>query len=223
MISNPVLQWLLSAVFLGLAGYAVLKTVRSRTATDRVSYAAHVLMGAAMFAMAWPWGMDLLLVPQIVVFSLSALWFALLSRTRPGYDASPASSHHRGRGILAYHAGMTAAMALMAAGMTQMGAAGGGSASGAHHAMGSMPGMDMSGSAAGAGSLGFPLWVGIASALCAVAFGIAALYFTGSTLASATSAERASRAGLSRTLDAVWNLLMAAGMAALFLPMASLG
>lgn len=220
MISSPFLQWLLSAVFIAIAVYALVQTIRAHTFADRVSYVTHVLMGVAMFTMVWPWGMNLLLVPQIVVFGLSTVWFVLLLISRRPLS-SRHDSHHGGRGILAYHAGMMAAMVLMAAGMMQMGAGGSTVAGGGHHDMASMPGMDMRGS--GAAGMGFPLWVGIASAFAAIAFGIAALYFTGTTLASATSGERKSRGGRARTVDAVWNLLMAVGMAALFLPMASLG
>lgn len=220
MISNPFLQWLLSAVFVGITVYALVRTVRARTFADRVSYTTHVLMGAAMFTMVWPWGMQLLLVPQIVVFGLSTAWFVWLFSSRRHHSAET-DSHHSSSGILAYHAGMMAAMVLMAVGMMQMGT-GGSSTAGGADAMASMPGMDMGGPGDG-GGMGFPLWVGIASALAAIGFGIAALYFVGNTLASATSSERASRRGRTRTAEAVWNLLMAVGMAALFIPMASLG
>lgn len=221
MISNPLLQWLLSAAFLGIAVYALVRTVRARTFADRVSYATHVLMGVAMFTMVWPWGMQLLLVPQIVVFGLSTVWFLWLFFSRRHHTAEM-DSHHSGSGILAYHAGMMAAMVVMAVGMMQMGATASSVAAGGHHDMASMPGMDMSG-AGGGGGMGFPLWVGVASALAALGFGIAALYFIGNTLASATSSERASRRGRTRTAEAVWNLLMAVGMAVLFIPMASFG
>lgn len=221
MITNAFLQWMLSVVFLAIAAYALVRAIRARALVDRVSYGTHVLMGAAMFTMVWPWGMQLLLVPQIVVFGLSTAWFVWLFLSRHHHAAEP-DSHHSGRGILAYHAGMMAAMVFMAVGMMQMGATGSAVAAGGHHDMASMPGMDMGGSGGG-GGMGFPLWVGIASALAAIGFGIAALYFSGNTLASATSSERASRRGRTRTAEAVWNLLMAVGMAALFIPMASLG
>lgn len=225
MISNPVLQWILSALFVAIVLYAIVKTATSRTVVDRVSYGTHVLMGTAMFSMVWPWGMDLLLVPQIVVFGGATLWFAWLFLSRATHrDAADdhGDGHHSRAGVLAYHAGMMAAMVLMAVSMMQMGTADG-SAAGGGHDMGSMPGMDMSDDAGGTMSMGFPLWVGLASAACAIAFGVAALYFTGNALASATSAERSSRPARTRTLEAVWNVLMAIGMAALFLPMASLG
>jgi hypothetical protein len=63
MITNIGLEWALSIVYVIITGYALVWIVRSRSGRDRVSYFAHALMGMAMFAMIWPWGTALFLVP----------------------------------------------------------------------------------------------------------------------------------------------------------------
>lgn len=222
MITNVAAQWILSAVFALTAAYSVFWIVKSWTARDRISYLTHALMSVAMFAMVWPWGAGLLLIPQIVVFSAATIWFLYLLAVRPktAREHTASGGHHDGKRTLGYHAGMMAAMVVMGAAMTGMGTAEGTGLAPAD-AMGSMPGMDMS--AGAASGMVLPLWAGMSALICALGFGIATLYYVGSFLASATADGGFSRPRISRTADAGWKLLMAAGMATLFVPMISFG
>lgn len=216
MIGDPVAQWLLTILFFVTAVYAAAWILRANGIRDRIGYAIHLVMSAAMLIMVWPWGMNFALIPQAVVFSAATVWFLVqfLLPGTPRHDRETADGHHDARRSLLYHAAMMAAMVFMAVGMSTMRA---GDGAGGSMNMGSMPGMDMSGSA-GSGAA-FPVWVAVLSLVCAIGFGIAALYFVGSLLAAATSAERSSRPARLRSANAGWNLLMAAGMAALFAPM----
>lgn len=216
MITAPFAQWLLSVIFVLTFSYAVVGIFRSGTVPDRVAYCLHALMSVAMFAMVWPWGIHALLVPQIVVFTAAAFWFIAIavSGRASSHDSEGQEGHHDGKRTLVYHGGMMAAMAVMAAGMTTMETS---SQSGSGMSMGSMPGMDMSGG--GTSGMTMPLWVTLVSTVCAIGFGIAALYFLGSALAAATGNDRNSPLARSRTARATWNLLMAVGMAALFVPL----
>lgn len=222
MITTPAFQWILSAIFALTFMYAVIRILRSRGVGNRVAYALHALMSIAMVVMVWPWGSQAFLVPQIVVFTAATGWFVVMGLTRstPGHgdDAAETAGHHDGKRTLFYHGAMMAAMAFMAAGMTTMGSMPSSPSGGS---MGSMPGMDMSGGGGGTG-MSLPLWVTLTSSLCAIGFGIASLYFLGSALAAATGDDRRSPLARSRTARAWWNLLMAVGMAALFVPMTGL-
>lgn len=216
MITAPFAQWLLSAVFALTFSYAMVGIIRPGSVRDRFAYCLHALMSVAMFAMVWPWGIHALLVPQVVVFTAAALWFTAIAVAgrAPTPDSEEREGHHDGKGTLLYHGGMMAAMAVMAAGMTTMGTS---QHSVSSMSMGSMPGMDMS--SGSSGGMPMPLWVTLVSAACAISFGVAALYFLGSALAAATGNERRSSLARSRAVRATWNLLMAVGMAALFVPM----
>jgi uncharacterized membrane protein len=218
VISNSFVAVLLSVVFVATAAYSTFQMVRSRPVRDRVSYAFHTLMSAAMFCMIWPWGVELFLVPQIVIFSAATIWFVILAVTPATAEGHLATGHHDGPRKLLYHGGMMAAMVVMAFGM--IGMSSGAMSMPSSMEMGAMPGMDMSG---GGGGMVAPLWIGIASLVLGIGFGIAALYFLGSGLAVATSGEGPAISRRRGGADAGWNLLMAAGMAALFIPMISFG
>jgi hypothetical protein len=218
MISNPVIAVLLSIVFVVTGAYSIYGIVTSHTSRDRISYGTHALMSAAMFCMIWSWGQELLLLPQIVFFTAATIWFIVLAAAPASPDGHLATGHHDGRRTLLYHAGMMAAMVVMAFAMIGMNS--GMTSSASSMDMGSMPGMDMSGSGGGMVS---PLWVSTVSLVLAIAFGVAAIFFVGSTLMSATAENNQGRSGRRRTADATWNLLMAVGMAALFVPMISFG
>ncbi|UYY83627.1 DUF5134 domain-containing protein (plasmid) [Arthrobacter sp. YA7-1] len=222
MITNPVAQWLLCAIFILTGAYSLFRTVKPSAVHERISHGAHALMAAAMAAMIWPWGMSLLLVPQMAVFSLAALWFIYLFAAHPTRQRSDRAldSHHGGRGTLAFHGAMMAAMVAMAAAM-RAATSGTGNTPGTGP-MASMPGMDMPAHSM-ASAMATPLWASVLSAACAAGFGIAALFYLGSTLAGATSPHRRTGPGLRATADAAWNLLMATGMAALFLPLVNFG
>ncbi|NDZ78983.1 DUF5134 domain-containing protein [Streptomyces sp. SID10853] len=150
MITATGLRWIMTVLFCALTLYGVWRALASGSAhgsahahaghpwVARLAHLLHAVMALAMLAMVWPWGMDLLVVPQVVFFSLAAGWFLLAAVAWPGEPA-------RGRALLSVlpHAVMTGAMAWMVAAMawgTSMGSMGGGG-----EAMADMPGMDMQG------------------------------------------------------------------------------
>lgn len=224
MITNIALQWALSALFILTTAYAVVWMVRSWTAGDRISYLAHALMGLAMFAMIWPWGMQTWIVPQIVVFSFATLWFLFLIGGHGRHPQAPGAhdGHHNSSGQLAYHAGMMASMVGMGFAMLAYGTAS--VSTGDLAGIDDMSGMDAAGGMAS--GMSSPVWVTVISVTCALGFAVATVYFLRSTVVAATApaapTER-TRLGGYRTADAVWNLLMAAGMLVLFLPLISFG
>ncbi|MER7780047.1 DUF5134 domain-containing protein [Streptomyces sp. NPDC096191] len=140
MINATGLRWILTALFVLPALHALWSTTRpGRTLPHRVGHLLHAVMGAAMAAMAWPWGMDLPTGPQIVLFSVGALWFAAAAFRPPGTESLRA-----GLFVAVPHVVMMLAMAWMVAVMDGSAMASGGSGGGHHD----MAGMDMSGSGA---------------------------------------------------------------------------
>lgn len=136
MIDTPVLRWLLTLLFaataLWCARVMLLPAIRM---TARVDAAWHVLMGAAMVAMAWPWGMGVPTTPQTVLFVLACAWFLGRTAFGAGHDHGGAHSARRVSGV--HHAAMMAAMAWMVASMPSlMGGHGTDAGGGHHHALG---------------------------------------------------------------------------------------
>lgn len=137
MINATGLRWILTALFTFPALYALWSTAApGRTPANRVEHTLHAVMGFAMTAMAWPWGMDLPAGPQIVVFSAGGVWFAAAALAR----ASRANTRTAALVAALPHIVMMGAMAWMATVMNGSGMAAG--AGGAGH---DMPGMDMAG------------------------------------------------------------------------------
>ncbi|MEV6264679.1 DUF5134 domain-containing protein [Streptomyces sp. NPDC051784] len=137
MINATGLRWILTVLFLLPALYALWSAAtRGRTPGNRVGHALHAVMGLAMAAMAWPRGMEMPAAPQVVLFSVGALWFAGAAL------AGSAGGSTRAASLLAAlpHVVMMAAMAWMAGAM-----GGSAMASGAGGMPQDMPGMDMSG------------------------------------------------------------------------------
>lgn len=138
MIAANGLRWTLTLVFALTTAHGAWCAVTHRTGTaDRVDHALHALMGIAMIAMVWPWGMGLASGPQVVLFVAGALWFV---------GAAPFRGDKGARlkglpGALA-QAVLMGAMAWM---VTLMGSEGTGTGHGEGGAMQGMPGMDMSG------------------------------------------------------------------------------
>ncbi len=138
MIAAGGLRWILSLMFAVPLLYGVWRMVLPATGVaERADHALHAAMGALMIAMAWPWGMDLPALPQVVLFSVGGLWFLAAAPFRTG-------DRTRSRAVLAAlpHGLMMGAMAWMVAAMASSGAMSGQSeAAGAQD----MAGMDMSG------------------------------------------------------------------------------
>ncbi|MEV5018076.1 DUF5134 domain-containing protein [Streptomyces sp. NPDC053780] len=138
MINATGLRWILTALFVLPTLYALwLAATPGRTLPSRVGHLLHAVMGAAMAAMAWPWGMDLPTAWQVVLFSLGAVWFAATPAFR-----SPVADPLGTRILVAVpHVVMMLAMAWMAAVMDGSAMSSGGSGAGHHD----MAGMDMAG------------------------------------------------------------------------------
>lgn len=106
MIHDPVLRWVLTALFVLCAAERVHGIAAARLPwRGVVGHSLHALMAVAMALMAWPGGADLPTAGPLVFFLLAAAWFT----------ASAATGNRRSN---AYHALMTLAMAWMYAVMT---------------------------------------------------------------------------------------------------------
>ncbi|MFF0049196.1 DUF5134 domain-containing protein [Streptomyces sp. NPDC005498] len=88
MIAATGLRWILTLLFCVLAAYGLWRALAPAAAghrwAARLTHGLHAVMAAAMAAMAWAWGMDLLVVPQVVFFSLAAAWFLIVAVAWPG-------------------------------------------------------------------------------------------------------------------------------------------
>ncbi|WP_433235955.1 DUF5134 domain-containing protein [Actinomadura nitritigenes] len=146
MIEATGLRWILTALFAVLALYGAWRAIAGhrgrhpehRDVTGRVAHALHAVMAVAMGAMVWPRGMDLPARPQVVFFTVAALWFVVVAVVVPG--GAPRS---RSLPAALPHVLVMGAMAWMVHAMT--GAMSGHGGSGG---MGDMAGMDMSGGSA---------------------------------------------------------------------------
>jgi hypothetical protein len=92
------LSWTLTVLFAATGAWFLAGCTRADRTTDRISCGAHVVMGVAMIAMAWPWGMAVPMWPQVAFFATATLWFAGL-----------ATVPHRPHGFPALHNAMMAA------------------------------------------------------------------------------------------------------------------
>ncbi|MEU6536876.1 DUF5134 domain-containing protein [Streptomyces sp. NPDC047000] len=138
VIAASGLRWILGLMFAASVAYGAWRLVLpGRGVGERVDHALHAAMGVLMIAMAWPWGMDLPVVPQVALFSVGALWFVAAAPFR-------ARGGSRGRAVVAAlpHVVMMGAMAWMVSAMDSFGAMPDGGGSGGAH---DMAGMDMSG------------------------------------------------------------------------------
>ncbi|WP_406144248.1 DUF5134 domain-containing protein [Streptomyces sp. NBC_01012] len=228
MIAATGLRWILTLLFCALAAYGLWRAfaARSHPWTARLAHGLHAVMALAMFAMAWPWGMDLPGTPQVLFFSAVAAWFVLAAL------ALPSGPDSRGRVLASAlpHAVMTGAMAWMVAAMASgmsMGAMGGGEAH-------DMPGMDMSAPGAvatmtlsGTGnrwSAGLLALVMLALALWWLAAGfdrgrLAPRTASGAASDGATLDGAASGGAVQAAWDVGCHGLMALGMAVMFVVM----
>jgi hypothetical protein len=203
MITAEGLRWIVTALFFLTGAFCAYRCLRPGSARDRAGDVLHVVMCAAMVAMAWPATMSVARWPQTVFFALAALWF-LVTALRGAHDG------HGGRRVALYHVVMMAAMAWMVFVMPRaMGAVAG---PGGTTDMPGMPGMSMSASAAGSS---VPLDVTAVALVLVVVFVVAGLAF----LSRAIDDARASRPVL-RSLGGGANGVMALGMGLMLLTMA---
>ncbi|MEV0962366.1 MULTISPECIES: DUF5134 domain-containing protein [unclassified Streptomyces] len=76
MIAGNGLRWILTAVFAVPVMYGTWRACAPGSAVgDRVDQVFHVVAGALMIAMVWPWGTELPAGPQVAVLVAGAVWF----------------------------------------------------------------------------------------------------------------------------------------------------
>jgi hypothetical protein len=213
VIADPLLRWVVTAVFVFSAAEAVFAIATGgRVWRHVVAHGLHLAMAVAMAIMAWPSGAALPTTPPMVFFGVATLWFVGVMLAQ--------SSH---RLVNGYHAVMMLAMAWMYAvmsgglspqqppGMDTAAAADGGH--GGHGSMPGMPGMAMPGGDASDSGSSLPPFVDGIDWLFTAGFTLAAIwwlyrYFVERKADPDQPAHR--------FLGAMSQVLMAAGMAAMF-------
>ncbi|MGD9515342.1 DUF5134 domain-containing protein [Mycolicibacterium sp.] len=118
MVSDPVLQWVLTVAFSATGLYAIVRVGVDRRPLLVVGDALHLLMSVGMVAMCWLWWSAIPATAQIVVFGLATVWFAVLlvlqlARRLPRAALGGHSPWHQ-----AAHAIMMLAMVWMTLSMT---------------------------------------------------------------------------------------------------------
>lgn len=212
MIQDVALRWFVTLLFLFSAAVCVRGMVTGRHSRQGVvSHALHAVMAVAMAVMAWPRGAELPTLAPMIFFAAAALWFAVIT-VRDG--------EHRAANV--YHTLMMLAMAWMYAvmgglplrnaaqptmagmpdmpGMTPASGHGGHAGHGAH-------------SAASHTTDDGAAWIGVLNWVCAVAFGIAAVFWLYRFI-TARVQDRDLQPG--QALGILCQFAMAAGMAIMF-------
>ncbi|WP_375390021.1 DUF5134 domain-containing protein [uncultured Amnibacterium sp.] len=200
-MGTPVTASVASILFGGLSLWFAVRVVAGRDLPDRVSNLLHLLMSAAMAAMPWPWAFPAL--PQVLVFSAGAFWYAGIALFRPTADAGLGVGHGRhGVAGLLYHAAMMLVMVWMAVAMLPGPPARTDAAGTAGTAMSAMTG------GAAETLTGDAPWALAVSIAFGVAFVVAAVWLNVLLIREAVGA-----AGRNEVADLTASTAMAAGMA----------
>ena len=216
MIQDVALRWLVTLLFTFSAAVCVRGMVAGRhSPATLISHTLHALMAIAMAVMAWPRGADLPSRAPMIFFALAALWFAAVMAT--------GRAHRAANG---YHTLMMAAMAWMYAAMGGLPLPAAAS-SAAGEDIDGMDGMDMSAASGHGGNGGHgghsaaghsghagadtASWVGVLNWVCAVGFGLAAVFWFYRFVTS-----RLQQPAGGQTLGVLCQFAMAAGMAIMF-------
>ena len=200
MMGTPLTASVATTVFSLLGVWFVGRVVSGRDVPDRISNLLHLAMSGVMVAM--PWSAAVPALPQVVVFSAGAFWYAGAALFRPSSDARLGVGHgaHGRAAGLWYHAGMMVAMVWMAVAMIPA------TASADTGGMAGMTGMTHSAGTVGGmtGDVPWALAVSIALGAC----------FAGATvwLAGLLIREAAGAAHRVAVADLAASTLMAAGM-----------
>lgn len=183
MIADASLRWIITALFVFAAGYCGYRIMRVAHWNARIDHGFHLVMCAAMVAMAWPWGLRVPLLPQAVFFTVAAVWFAITSARRTPSSADAHDHHPHGPAMGGYHAFMMAAMVWMVAVMAGWLPGAAAHEHSSDHSPGDMtgmsahahtPDMDMSAHSHDAAMSG-PGWISAVSFALTVAFALAAI------------------------------------------------
>ncbi|MFR9730962.1 DUF5134 domain-containing protein [Saccharopolyspora sp. MS10] len=133
MVESMLLSWALTVLFALTGGWCAHSATRPGLRwSDRLSSWSHVVMSLLMIAMAWPWGMSVPALPQVVLFGIIAMWFAALTALR----VPCAHEHGSPRLAHAHHAVMSAVMVWMVAAMPLLMMGASESGGGHHHSLG---------------------------------------------------------------------------------------
>ena len=202
-MGTPLTATVAAVVFSTLGVWFAGRVVTGRDVPDRVSNLLHLLMSGAMVAMPWSWAAPAL--PQVVVFSAGAFWYAGAALFRAGSDATLGLGHgaHGRIAGLWYHAGMMLAMVWMAVAMIPATASAD---------MGGMAGMTHAGAATGSAMTGDVPWALAVSIALGAAFAGATVW-----LAALLIREAVGHARRLEVADLTASTLMAAGMSYVFL------
>lgn len=212
MIQDVALRWFVTVLFGFSAAVCVRGMVTGRhSRRGVVSHGLHAVMAVAMAVMAWPGGADLPTRAPMIFFAAAALWFAVIAVT---------AGEHRAANV--YHTLMMLAMAWMYAVMGGLPLR-----KTAHSDMAGMP--DMPGMAAAGGHGGHAGhgshsaathstdegagWVGVLNWVCAVGFGIAAVYWLYRFITARVQGQDRQPG---RSVGILCQFAMAAGMAIMF-------
>lgn len=116
MTSDPVVPWLVTAVFAALSAHSLWRLVTARRMLAAVGYLLHLAMNLVMVAMAWPWWAALPALPQLAFFALAAVFFAsaagwcAVDALAGDRHVSQRAGHHHEPWAQAVHAVMMLAM-----------------------------------------------------------------------------------------------------------------
>lgn len=214
MIADPLLRWVVTALFVVAAVICVTAMAAGRVSGPHwVSEVLHLVMSVAMAVMAWPWGMGVPNAPAMVFFAAGALWFLVRAVT----------GRMCGGPIAWYHAAMMTAMAWMYAVMGQL-VPGQATASSNPDERHQASGHDMSGHGAadhahhggGSGSAADPGWIGWVNAFWTVLFALAAVTLTYRYFAGRRTHSRVPEELSVDDAGVLGQAMMAAGMAIMF-------
>ncbi|WP_406250303.1 DUF5134 domain-containing protein [Microbacterium sp. M] len=193
MVSDPVLQWVLTLAFTATAAYALLRLIVDRQPLLTVGNALHLVMSAAMVAMCWPWWTVVPSIPQLIVFASGAAWFAALTVLQ----SSRRVSHAALGGHSAWHQVSHAIMMLAMTWMVIVTPSGSTPAEDTHH------------------HGGLDLWASLSGVAITAALLTSGVIF----LVEFVLSLRGHRTWLGHTGDVASGAAMSLGMAAMSLPM----
>jgi hypothetical protein len=197
-MGTPLTATVASIVFSTLGVWFAGRVVTGRDVPDRVSNLLHLLMSGAMVAMPWSFAAPAL--PQVVVFSAGAFWYAGAALFRPSSDALLGLGHGAHGRVAGhwYHAGMMLAMVWMAVAMIPATASAD---------LGGMAGMTHGGAAIGSAMTGDEPWALAVSIALGAAFAGATVWLAGLLIQEAAGPARRLEVA-----DLAASTVMAAGM-----------
>lgn len=202
-MGTPLTASVATVLFGALSVWFAGRVVSGRDVPDRVSNLLHLCMSGAMVAMPWSFAVPAL--PQVVVFSAGAFWYAGAALFRPASDARLGLGHgaHGRVAGLWYHAGMMLAMVWMAVTMIPATASAD---------MTGMAAMTHAHGAAGSALTGDAPWALALSIALGAAFAGATLWLATLLIREAVGAARRIEVA-----DLAASTVMAAGMSYVFL------